>query len=204
MRAHRGCRQGRPARKRPCAHGQHDRRGGASRDRARSLESWTRIAPPAASSISAISRTCAVWGPKSTGQPKAAGSRRLWPPTGTRLPPDERDGRKAVQTGEFPERVHQQRVRRLGKRPRDGGQPGVANSPAVQQFGGVGRLAIGGAGRARDRDPGWISAPARTPPGSSDPRRLPWSRRPERAASRGVRCDREARRYRHRESRGRT
>src|SRR5262245_26228853 len=51
-----------------------------------SVES-TRTPPPAARMRSTVSAIVAVCGPTSTGRAARAGSRTLWPPAGTRLPP---------------------------------------------------------------------------------------------------------------------
>ena len=46
---------------------------------------WT--AAPLVRNASAISSKFCMCGPKTIGLPKSAGSRMLWPPVGTRLPP---------------------------------------------------------------------------------------------------------------------
>src|SRR5215510_8946947 len=51
----------------------------------RSLSTW--IAASLFTNVSAISRKFRMYGPKTIGLPKIAGSRMLWPPWSTRLPP---------------------------------------------------------------------------------------------------------------------
>ena len=75
---------------RPCAPMVARAAGSASSSltRARSpAASRTTSAAPRAISSRAMSAPLKVLGPVSTGTPSAAGSSRLWPPTGTRLPP---------------------------------------------------------------------------------------------------------------------
>ncbi len=54
-------------------------------DRSSAFLAW--IPPPAWTKRWAVSAQWSVYGPKKTGFPHRAGSRRLWPPTGTKVPP---------------------------------------------------------------------------------------------------------------------
>ena len=62
---------------------------------------------PSCSKMLTISRKLKVCGPTRIAAPYCAGSRILWPPVGTRLPPTKAMSRQFVNCGEFPNAIQQ-------------------------------------------------------------------------------------------------
>ena len=133
---------------------------------------WTSAS--AARNSSAISWKFSMWGPTTTARPASAGSSTLWPPVGTRLPPDEDDGRERIGVRQLAHGVEDEHVAVAPRRDRPACCGGSRGGRRARPGRPPRARAAGWRGATSRRRPGAAAARLRERARAPAPPRRPW------------------------------